>query len=90
MSKKTSNLLLVFFFELELKGRNAMGNAKNEKTTQQLPKETVSKEYKEILEYIFKNEKINFSELLENLNEKYDKDIIIKNLSGSINMLGIK
>ncbi len=58
-----------------------MGNAKNEKTNQQLPRETLSKEYKEILEYIFKNEKINFSELLENLNEKYDKDIIIKNIA---------
>ena len=58
-----------------------MGNAKNDKQKQQVPRETLSKEYKEILEYIFKNEKINFSELVENLNERFDKETLIKNVA---------
>lgn len=58
-----------------------MGNAKSEKAKQAIPRETLPKEYIEILEYIFKNEKITFSELVENLNEKYDKETIIKNIA---------
>lgn len=73
--------MLVFFYEIELKGRKAMGNAKSEKAKQAIPRETLPKEYIEILEYIFKNEKITFSELVENLNEKYDKEAIIKNIA---------
>lgn len=59
-----------------------MGNAKNKNAKEEIPKkETLSKEYKEILEYIFKNEKINFSELVANLNDKYDSETIIKNVA---------
>lgn len=58
-----------------------MGNAKSEKAKQAIPRETLPKEYIEILEYIFKSENITFSELVENLNEKYDKETIIKNIA---------
>ena len=58
-----------------------MGNAKCEKAKQEIPRETLPKEYKEILEYIFKSEKIIFSELVDNLNEKYDKETIIKSIA---------
>lgn len=81
MSKKNKLFMLVFFFEIELKGRKAMGNAKNEKTNIGVPRGTLSKEYKEILDYIFKNEIINFSELIECFSEKYDKETIIQNIA---------
>jgi len=64
-----------------VKGRKAMGNTKSEETKKEIPRETLSKEYKEILEYIFKNGKVMFSELIESLNEKYDKEIIIKSIA---------
>lgn len=58
-----------------------MGNSKNEKIQKEIPKEKLSKEFKEILEYIFKNEKITFTELISDLKDKFDKEIIISNLS---------
>lgn len=56
-----------------------MGNSKKGK--REIPKKTLSNEYKEILEYIFKNQKINFSELVDNLKDKYDNKTIIENIS---------
>lgn len=56
-----------------------MGNSKKEK--REIPKKTLSSEYKEILEYIFKKQKINFSELVDNLKNKYDNKTIIDNIS---------
>lgn len=56
-----------------------MGNSKKEK--REIPQKTLSNEYKEILEYIFKNQKINFSELIDNLKDKYDNKTIIENIS---------
>lgn len=58
-----------------------MGNSKNEKIQKEIPKEKLSKEFKKILEYIFKNEKITFTELISDLKDNFDKEIIISNLS---------
>ena len=57
-----------------------MGNS-NKKTEKEIPRENSSEEYKEILEYIFKNEKITFTQLVLDLKDKFDKELIIKNLS---------
>lgn len=58
-----------------------MGNSKNEKIQKEIPKEKLSKEFKEILEYIFKNEQITFTELISDLKDNFDKEIIVSNLS---------
>lgn len=58
-----------------------MGNSKNEKIEKEIPREKLSKEYKEILTYIFKNEKVTFLELVDNLKDKFDKEVIINNIS---------
>lgn len=58
-----------------------MGSSKSEKVQKEIPKEKLSAEFKEILEYILKNEKITFTELVSNLKEKFDNEIIISNLS---------
>ena len=44
-------------------------------------KQELSNEYTEILEYIFNNGKINYTDLVENLKDKFGQEVIIANLS---------
>lgn len=44
-------------------------------------KSELSSEYTEILEYIFNKGKINYTELVENLKDKFEQEVIITNLS---------
>lgn len=44
-------------------------------------KQELSNEYTEILEYIFNNGKINYTDLVENLKNKFGQEVIIANLS---------
>lgn len=57
-----------------------MGNSENEKN-RQIPNREISIEYKEILGYIFKNGKITYTELVENLKDRFNQEIIVTNLS---------
>lgn len=57
-----------------------MGTAKTDKN-KQIPNRERSIEYKEILEYIFKNGKITYTELVENLKDRFSQEVIVTNLS---------
>ena len=61
-----------------------MGRAKKKKkenVEKAIPTEVKPEDYKEILNYIFKLEKITFTELMPHLQDKFSKDVIIQSLS---------